>query len=52
MIILIILCILLAAIAVYMSYRAYILAGLLADIEEYYNDVEKTNIFMYDKIII
>ena len=33
-----------------MSYRAYILAGLLADIEEYYNDVEKTNIFMYDKI--
>jgi len=50
MIILIILCILLATIAVYMSYRAYILAGLLADIQEYYNDVEKTNVFMYDKI--
>jgi len=33
-----------------MSYRAYILAGLLADIQEYYNDVEKTNVFMYDKI--
>ena len=50
MILLIILCIIFAAIAVYMSYRAYILAGLLADIEEYYIDVEKTNVYMYDKI--
>jgi len=33
-----------------MGYRAYILAGLLADIEDYYIDVEKTNIFMYDRI--
>jgi hypothetical protein len=34
----------------YMGYRAYILAGLLADIEDYYIDVEKTNVYMYDKI--
>ena len=50
MILLIILCIIFAGIAGYMSYRAYILAGLLADIEDYYIDVEKTNIFMYAKI--
>jgi len=50
MILLIILCIIFAGVAGYMSYRAYILAGLLADIEEYYIDVEKTNIYMYDKI--
>jgi len=50
MILLIILCIMFAGIAGYMSYRAYILAGLLADIEDYYIDVEKTNIYMYDKI--
>ena len=50
MILLIILCIIFAAIGVYMSYRAYILAGLLVDIEEYYTNVEKTNIFMYHKI--
>ena len=50
MILLIILCIIFAAAAGYMGYRAYILAGLLADIEDYYIDVENTNIFMYDKI--
>ena len=50
MILLIILCVILAGIAGYMSYRAYILAGLLADIEDYYIDVENTNIYMYDKI--
>jgi len=50
MILLIILCIIFAVVAGYMSYRAYILAGLLADTEDYYIDVEKTNIFMYDKI--
>ena len=50
MILLIILCIIFAGVAGYMGYRAYILAGLLADIEDYYIDVEKTNIFMYDKI--
>ena len=50
MILLIILCIIFAGLAVYMGYRAYVLAGLLADIEDYYIDVEKTNIFMYDRI--
>jgi hypothetical protein len=50
MILLIILCIIFAAAAGYMGYRAYILAGLLADIEDYYIDVEKTNVYMYDKI--
>ena len=50
MILLIILCIIFAGFAGYMSYRAYILAGLLADIEDYYIDVEKTNVYMYDKI--
>ena len=33
-----------------MGYRAYILAGLLADIEDYYINVEKTNVYMYDQI--
>ena len=50
MILLIILCIIFAGVAGYMSYRAYILAGLLADIEEYYIDVEKTNVYMYEQI--
>jgi len=50
MILLIILCIIFAGVAGYMSYRAYILAGLLADIEDYYIDVEKTNVFMYNQI--
>ena len=50
MILLIILCIIFAATAGYMGYRAYILAGLLADIEDYYIDVEQTNVFMYEKI--
>ena len=50
MILLIILCIVFAVAAGYMAYRAYILAGLLADIEDYYLDVEKTNVFMYHKI--
>ena len=50
MILLIILCIIFAAAAGYMGYRAYILAGLLADIEDYYIDVEKTNVYMYNQI--
>ena len=50
MILLIILCIIFAATGGYMAYRAYILAGLLSDIEDYYENVEKTNIFMYTKI--
>lgn len=35
----------------YFSYRAYILAGLLADSEEYHESVELTNIYMYSKIV-
>ena len=50
MILLIILCIIFAGTAGYMAYRAYILAGLLADIEDYYIDVEKTNVYMYNQI--
>jgi len=50
MILLIILCIIFAGTAGYMAYRAYILAGLLADIEDYYIDVEKTNVYMYEQI--
>tara|TARA_Y100001972_G_scaffold74529_1_gene90619 strand:- start:127 stop:423 length:297 start_codon:yes stop_codon:yes gene_type:complete len=50
MILLIILCIIFAAMAGYMGYRAYILAGLLADIEDYYINVEKTNVYMYNQI--
>lgn len=50
MILLIILCIIFAGGGGYMAYRAYILAGLLSDIEDYYINVEKTNVFMYDRI--
>jgi hypothetical protein len=50
MILLIILCIIFAGGGGYMGYRAYILAGLLSDIEDYYINVEKTNVFMYDRI--
>ena len=50
MAVLIILCIIFVVIGGYMAYRAYILAGLLADIQDYYDDIEKTNIFMYDQI--
>ncbi len=35
---------------VYFGYRAYVLAGLLADSDEYHESVELTNIYMYDKI--
>ena len=34
----------------YFAYRAYILAGLLADSDEYHESVEMTNMYMYSKI--
>lgn len=39
------------ATAGYFGYRAYILAGLLADSEEYHESVESTNSYMYAKIL-
>jgi len=36
---------------IYFAYRAYVLAGLLADSEEFYENVTKTNIYMYDRIV-
>ena len=38
------------SVAGYFAYRAYVLAGLLTDSEEYYENVSKTNIYMYDRI--
>lgn len=35
----------------YFVYRAYVLAGLLADLEEYYKEVASTNVYMYDRIL-
>jgi hypothetical protein len=35
----------------YFVYRAYILAGILADQQEYTEQVELTNNFMYSKIV-
>jgi len=34
----------------YFAYRAYVLAGLLADLEDYYKEVASTNVYMYDRI--
>jgi hypothetical protein len=36
---------------VYFAYRAYVLAGLLADNDEYHESVELTNAYMYSKIL-
>jgi len=36
--------------AVYFGWRAYVLAGILADTQEYYESVAMTNQYMYDKI--
>ena len=36
---------------VYFAYRAYILAGLLADSDDYHESVEVTNSYMYSKIL-
>ncbi len=50
MIILIILSILFFASTVYFAYRAFILAGLIADSEDYYKSVAETNQYMYRRI--
>ena len=34
----------------YFAYRAFVLAGVLADQEEYYETVSDTNQYMYNKI--
>jgi hypothetical protein len=34
----------------YFAYRAYILAGLLADSDDHHESVEMTNIYMYSRI--
>lgn len=39
------------AIAGYFAHRAYVLAGLLADSDEYHESVELTNTYMYSKIL-
>jgi hypothetical protein len=39
------------SVAGYFAYRAYVLAGLLADLEEYYKEVASTNVYMYDRIL-
>jgi hypothetical protein len=35
----------------YFAYRAYILAGLVVDSEDYHAAVEETNLYMYSKIL-
>jgi len=50
MIIFIILSVLFLGTTVYFAYRAYVLAGVLADQEEYYETVSDTNQYMYNKI--
>jgi hypothetical protein len=46
----IILFILSSGIAVYLGYRAYYLAGKLAEAQEYIEELELTNEYMYSKI--
>ena len=50
MIIFIILSVLFLSTTVYFAYRAYVLAGVLADQEEYYETVSQTNEYMYMRI--
>ena len=50
MITFIILSVLFLGTTVYFAYRAYVLAGVLADQEEYYETVSDTNQYMYNKI--
>ena len=35
---------------IYFAYRAYVLAGIIADSEEYFESVAKTNQYMYERI--
>ena len=46
----IIIIVLLSAICSYFIYRAYILAGVLADQEDYINELEDMNEYMYNQI--
>jgi hypothetical protein len=50
MIFLAISCVLLLGATVYCGYRAYYLAGLLADAQEYIEQLESTNSFMFERI--
>ena len=50
MIILAILCVILAGVAGYFIYRAYVLAGLLADQLDYTDEVEQLSEYMYRMI--
>jgi hypothetical protein len=50
MIFLVILCVALLGGLIYAGFRAYYLAGLLADAQEYIEDLETTNVYMYSKI--
>ncbi len=50
MITFIILSVLFLGTTAYFAYRAYILAGVLADQEEYYESVSQTNEYMYMRI--
>lgn len=50
MIILAILCVILAGVAGYFIYRAYVLAGLLADQLDYTDQVEQLSEYMYRMI--
>jgi len=47
----IILFILAAVVAGYLGYRAYYLAGKIADAQEYIEELELTNEYMYGKIV-
>lgn len=38
-------------ISIYLGYRAYYLAGKLADAQEYIDELELTNEFMYGRIV-
>ena len=50
MIFLVILCIALLGGIIYSGFRAYYLAGILADAQEYIDELELTNEFMYRRI--
>jgi hypothetical protein len=50
MIFLSILCVVLFAAIVYCGYRAYYLAGMVAEAQEYIEELEVTNEFMYGRI--
>jgi len=51
MIVLVIFLVLCILISIYLGYRAYYLAGTLADAQEYIDELELTNEFMYGRIV-